>query len=37
MTLADTPASQRKSLPSFVRRLAMALVVALVAATAISV
>ena len=37
MTLADTPASQRKSLPSFVRRLAIALVVALVAAAAICV
>ena len=37
MTLADTPASQRKSLPSFARRLAIALVVALVAAAAICV
>ena len=37
MTLADTPTSQRKPLPSFVRRLAIALVVALVAAAAICV
>ena len=35
MTLADTPTSQRKSLPSFVRRLAITLVVALVATAAI--
>ena len=37
MTLADTPTSQRKSLPSFVRRLAITLVVALVATAAICV
>ena len=37
MTLADTPTSQRKSLPSFVRRLAITLVVALVATVAICV
>ena len=37
MTLADTPTSQRKSLPSFVRRLAIALVMALVTAAAICV
>ena len=37
MTLADTPTSQRKSLPSFVRRLAITLVVALVATAAIYV
>ena len=37
MTLADTPTSQRKPLPSFVRRLAITLVVALVAAAAICV
>ena len=37
MTLADTPTSQRKSLPSFARRLAITLVVALVATAAICV
>ena len=37
MTLADTPTSQRKSLPPFVRRLAITLVVALVATAAICV
>ena len=37
MTLADTPASRLRSFPSFVRRLAIALVVALVAAAAICV
>ena len=37
MTLADTPTSQRKPLPSFVRRLAITLVVALVATAAICV
>lgn len=37
MTLADTPTSRLKSLPSFVRRLAIALVVALVATVAICV
>ena len=37
MTLADTPTSRLKSLPSFVRRLAIALVVALVATAAICV
>ena len=37
MTLADTPTSQRKSLPSFVRRLAITLVVALLATAAICV
>ena len=35
MTLADTPASRLRSFPSFVRRLAIALVVALVTAAAI--
>ncbi len=37
MTLADTPTSRLKSLPSFVRRLAITLVVALVATAAICV
>ena len=37
MTLADTPASRLRSFPSFVRRLAIALVVALVTAAAICV
>ena len=37
MMLADTPTSQRKPLPSFVRRLAITLVVALVATAAICV
>ena len=37
MMLADTPTSQRKSLPSFARRLAITLVVALVATAAICV
>jgi len=37
MTLADTPTSQRKPLPSFVRRLAITLVVALLATAAICV
>ncbi|MBS4874590.1 MAG: hypothetical protein KHZ98_01850 [Actinomyces sp.] len=36
MTLADTPTSQRKPLPSFVRRLAITLGVALVGALAVS-
>ena len=36
MTLADTPTSQRKSLPSFVRRLAIALAATLVGALAVS-
>ena len=37
MTLADTPASRLRSFPSFARRLAIALVVALVTAAAICV
>lgn len=36
MTLADTPTSQRKPLPSFVRRLAIALAATLVGALAVS-
>ena len=36
MTLADTPTSQRKSLPSFARRLAIALAATLVGALAVS-
>ena len=36
MTLADTPTSQRKPLPSFVRRLAITLGVALIGALAVS-
>ena len=37
MTLADTPASRLRSFPSFARRLAIALVMALVTAAAICV